>query len=233
MPIYQLPEEPLFPDPEMAEPDGLLAVGGDLSANRLLLAYSQGIFPWYSEGHPILWWSPNPRMLLFPKDFKRSKSLNRTVQSDKFQIKFDTNFEEVIDHCSKTSRKNQPGTWITEEMKNAYINLHKLGFAHSVETYLDEKLVGGLYGISLGGVFFGESMFHLVTDASKVALWHLVERTMEWDFDFIDVQQDTEHLRSLGAINIDRKKFLILLGESLRKETRKGNWGIGYKEIGK
>jgi len=227
MPIYQLPEEPLFPNPEMAEEDGLLAVGGDLSPERLLNAYSQGIFPWYSEGQPLLWWSPDPRMLLFPKDFKRSKSLSRTVQSDKFQIKFDRNFEEVINHCSKISRKGQPGTWITEEMKNAYINLHQLGFAHSVETYLDEKLLGGLYGISLGGAFFGESMFHLVTDASKVALWNLVDRALEWNFDFIDVQQDTEHLRSLGAVNADRKKFLILLSESLKKETRKGNWGIG------
>ncbi|RLD45610.1 MAG: leucyl/phenylalanyl-tRNA--protein transferase [Bacteroidetes bacterium] len=227
MPIYQLPEEPLFPNPEMAEEDGLLAVGGDLSPERLLNAYSQGIFPWYSEGQPLLWWSPDPRMLLFPKDFKRSKSLSRTVQSDKFQIKFDRNFEEVINHCSKISRKGQPGTWITEEMKNAYINLHQLGFAHSVETYLDEKLLGGLYGISLGGAFFGESMFHLVTDASKVALWNLVDRALEWNFDFIDVQQDTEHLRSLGAVNVDRKKFLILLSESLKKETRKGNWGIG------
>ncbi len=227
MPIYQLPEEPLFPNPEMAEEDGLLAVGGDLSPERLLNAYSQGIFPWYSEGQPLLWWSPDPRMLLFPKDFKRSKSLSRTVQSDKFQIKFDRNFEEVINHCSKISRKGQPGTWITEEMKNAYINLHQLGFAHSVETYLEEKLLGGLYGISLGGAFFGESMFHLVTDASKVALWNLVDRALEWNFDFIDVQQDTEHLRSLGAVNVDRKKFLILLSESLKKETRKGNWGIG------
>ena len=227
MPIYQLPEEPLFPNPEMAETDGLLAVGGDLSPERLLNAYSQGIFPWYSEGQPILWWSPNPRMLLFPKDFKRSKNLRRTVQSDKFQIKFDSNFEDVIDHCSKISRKGQPGTWITKEMKNAYISLHQLGFAHSVETYLDEKLVGGLYGISLGGAFFGESMFHLVSDASKVALWNLVDRTLEWNYDFIDVQQDTDHLRSLGAVSIERKKFLILLSESLKKKTRKGNWGIG------
>ena len=224
MPIYQLPNEPFFPDPEMAEADGLLAVGGDLSPERLLNAYARGIFPWYSEEQPILWWSPNPRTLLFPKDFKRYKNLRRLVNSHKFQIKFDGNFAEVIEQCSYIKRKDQAGTWITGEMKVAYIDLHNLGYAHSVETYLDNELVGGLYGISLGGAFFGESMFHLLTDASKVALWYLVERALEWKFDFIDVQQDTSHLRSLGAVNIERKKFLSLLKESLKKETRKGSW---------
>ncbi len=227
MPVFQLPEEPIFPDSDMAEEDGLLAVGGDLLPERLLMAYSQGIFPWYSEGQPILWWSPNPRMILFPKDFKRHKNLRKTVLADKFQIRFDSNFSEVISNCSAISRKEQPGTWITKEMKDAYTRLHELGYAHSIETYFDNKLVGGLYGISLGGIFFGESMFHLQTDASKVALWYLVERALEWNFDFIDVQQDTEHLRSLGAVTIDRKKFLLLLNESLKKETRKGNWEQG------
>lgn len=224
MPIYQLPDEAYFPAPEMAEPDGLLAVGGNLSPERLLNAYATGIFPWYGEEQPILWWSPNPRTVLFPKDFKRHKNLRRTVQGGKFQVRFDTQFKEVISHCSQISRKEQAGTWITREMKAAYIELHELGFAHSVETYLDDKLVGGLYGISLGGAFFGESMFHLVSDASKVALWYLVERCLAWNFDFIDVQQDTQHLRSLGAVNIERKKFLFLLKESLKKETRKGKW---------
>ena len=226
MPIYQLPDEALFPNPGMAEEDGLLAIGGDLSPERLLNAYAQGIFPWYSDGQPFLWWSPDPRMILFPEGFKRSKNLRRTVESGKFEVKFDSNFIGVISNCSEISRKEQPGTWITSEMKAAYIRLHQLGFAHSVETYLDEKLVGGLYGISIGGAFFGESMFHLVTDASKVALWHLVDRTLKWNIDFIDVQQDTAHLRSLGAVTIERKKFLILLGESLNKETIKGDWGI-------
>ncbi len=224
MPVYQLPNDILFPDPGMAEEDGLLAVGGDLSVERLLVAYSNGIFPWYSEGQPILWWSPNPRMLLFPKDFKRHKNLWRTIESGKFEVKFDSNFIGVISNCSEISRKEQPGTWITSEMKAAYIRLHQLGFAHSVETYLEGKLVGGLYGISLGGVFFGESMFHLVSDASKVALWYLVDRVLDWGFDFVDVQQDTGHLRSLGAMTIERKKFLILLNESLKKETIRGSW---------
>jgi len=224
MPVYQLPNDILFPDPGMAEEDGLLAVGGDLSVERLLVAYSNGIFPWYSEGQPILWWSPNPRMLLFPKDFKRHKNLRRTIESGKFEVKFDSNFIGVISNCSEISRKEQPGTWITSEMKAAYIRLHQLGFAHSVETYLEGKLVGGLYGISLGGVFFGESMFHLVSDASKVALWYLVDRVLDWGFDFVDVQQDTGHLRSLGAMTIERKKFLILLNESLKKETIRGSW---------
>jgi leucyl/phenylalanyl-tRNA--protein transferase len=224
MPVYQLPDKAIFPNPNMAGEDGLLAIGGDLSPERLITAYAQGIFPWYSDGQPILWWSPNPRAVLFPMDFKRSKNLRRTVQSQQFQVKFDNNFAEVISNCSKISRKNQPDTWITEEMKAAYIRLHELGFAHSVETYLENKLVGGLYGISLGGVFFGESMFHAVSDASKVALWHLVEHAIQWNFDFIDVQQDTSHLRSLGAVNIDREKFLILLNESLKKETIRGNW---------
>ena len=164
-------------------------------------------------------------MLLFPNDFKRHKNLRRLVDSNKFQVRFDNNFTAVIEQCSHISRKEQAGTWITEEMKAAYITLHELGYAHSVETYLNDELVGGLYGISLGGAFFGESMFHLVTDTSKVALWYLVERALQWEFDFIDVQQDTNHLRSLGAVTIAREKFLSLLKESLKKETRKGKWG--------
>ena len=225
MPVYLLTDEPVFPNPGLADEDGLLAVGGDLSTERLLNAYAQGIFPWYTDSQPILWWSPNPRMLLFPNDFKRHKNLRRKVQSGRFQIKFDSDFSSVIYHCSQINRRRQEGTWITIEMKNAYTRLHELGYAHSVETYLDGKLVGGLYGISLGGVFFGESMFHLVTDASKVALWHLIELALLWDFDFIDVQQDTRHLHSLGAKTVEREKFLVLLNESLKKPTRKGKWG--------
>jgi len=226
MPVYLLPDEAIFPNPDLAEPDGLLAVGGDLSVERLLQAYANGIFPWYSEGQEILWWSPDPRMLLFPQHFKRSKNLTKTVNTGGFQIRFDNNFKAVITKCSQVNRKDQSGTWITDEMKDAYIKLHEEGFAHSVEAYRDEKLVGGLYGISLGGVFFGESMFHTVNDASKVSLWHLIDRAIEWDFDFVDVQQDTSHLRSLGAKAIDRKKFLFLLKSSLEKPTRKGNWSF-------
>ena len=168
MPVYQLPDEPVFPPADLANADGLLAIGGDLSTPRLINAYSSGIFPWYSEGQPILWWSPNPRMVLFPDRFKRHKNLRRTVEKNIFTYTFDQEFEKVIDHCSHIKRKKQDDTWITEEMKKAYIQLHKAGYAHSVETYQQGKLVGGLYGISLGSVFFGESMFHLQTDASKV-----------------------------------------------------------------
>lgn len=225
MPVFALTEELIFPDPELAEKDGLLAIGSNLSAERLLLAYSSGIFPWYSEGQPVLWWSPDPRMVLFPHNFRRHKNLRRIVDSNKFVVKFDRQFVEVIAHCSEIERKDQLGTWITNEMKEAYIYLHEIGYCHSVETYLNDNLVGGLYGISLGGCFFGESMFHLVSDASKVALWHLIELTTDWKFDMIDVQQETPHLQSLGAQAIDRRKFLILLNESLKKETRRGNWG--------
>ncbi len=224
MPVFVLNDKLIFPSPEQAEKDGLLAIGGDLSPERLLLAYSKGIFPWYSEGQPILWWSPDPRMVLFPDAFKKHKNLRRTITSNKFEVRLDHRFEEVIDRCSQVERKDQLDTWITNDMKDAYIGLHRSGFCHSVETYVGGDLVGGLYGLSLGGAFFGESMFHLVTDASKVALWHLVELANRWNFDMIDVQQNTSHLRSLGAQTIDRKKFLLLLNESLKKETKIGNW---------
>jgi len=160
MPVYALSDEIIFPDPELANDIGLLAVGGDLSLKRLLLAYSQGIFPWYSEEDPIMWWSPNPRMVLFPEKLKLSKSLQQTIKNKEYEVKFDTNFKEVIENCSKSVRKDQKGTWITPEMKNAYLDLHESGFAHSVETYYNGKLAGGLYGISLGRAFFGESMFY-------------------------------------------------------------------------
>ena len=216
MPVYQLPEEPVFPRPELAEPDGLLAVGGDLSPQRLLNAYASGIFPWYNEDSPILWWSPDPRLVLFPEEFKRHKNLRRLVQRGKFSVTINHDFQSVIKACSRVKRKNQTGTWITPEMQQAYIRLHELGFALSVECYLDEKLVGGLYGVVLGKVFFGESMFHTVTDASKVALWYLVDFLLKNHFKVIDVQQDTPHLRSLGARLIPRKEFLNLLKENIR-----------------
>ena len=224
MPVYQLPEEPYFPDPNLAREDGLLAIDGDLSPQRLIQAYATGIFPWYSEGEPILWWSPDPRMVLFPKDFKRSKSLRSTINKSLFSVTFDTAFEEVMKQCAVVRRNEDDGTWITSEMIDAYVKLHQQGIAHSVETWQDDRLAGGLYGISLGGTFFGESMFHTVTDASKVALWHLVDKLLSWDFDMIDVQQETAHLHSLGAQPIERKKFLHLLHKSIEKPTRKGSW---------
>jgi len=224
MSIYYLNDKPVFPDPEEADRDGIIALGGDLSEERLINAYASGIFPWYSEGQPILWWSPDPRMILFPDSFKRSKSLRRTVNKNVFNVTFDKNFDEVIEQCATVRENNFEGTWITEDMKAAYKKLHKSGYAHSVETWKDGKLAGGLYGVSLGGVFFGESMFHLVTDASKVALWHLVELMLKWDFDFIDVQQETNHLKNMGAVPVERKKFLTLLKNSLKKTTKRGLW---------
>lgn len=224
MTVYSITEKNIFPRPEFAEKDGLLGVGGDLSPERLINAYANGIFPWYSDNQPILWWSPDPRLVLFPKDFKRNKSLKKVVAKNEFKIQFDTNFEAVIRNCAQIKREDQDSSWITEKMIEAYIKLHELGFAHSVETYFEDKLVGGLYGVSMGKAFFGESMFHNKTDASKVALWHLVDRLLEWNFDFIDAQQETNHLKSLGAIVIKREKFLNLLEIAIAKEGIIQKW---------
>ena len=215
-----------FPDPEQAMPDGLLAAGGNLEPETLLEAYARGIFPWYSEGSPILWWSPDPRMVLFPDEFKISHSLRQVLHSDKYTIRFDTDFPGVIGQCATVPRKGETGTWITPEMEQAYIRLHRMGFAHSVETYYGNKLAGGLYGISLGTAFFGESMFHVMTDASKVALYHLVQWCTYHNFDFIDAQTPTDHLTSLGAREISRKDFLDRLKKTLEKPTIRGKWGM-------
>lgn len=220
--------EILFPDPNQAEDDGLVAVGGSLTSDFLLAAYSQGIFPWFNEGEPILWWSPNPRMVLFPEKFKRSKSLLQTLRSGKFNVCTDTNFEAVIRHCSSVKRPGQQGSWITEDMIGAYLHMHEEGWAHSFEVYLNDSLIGGLYGISLGNAFFGESMFYFERDASKVALYYLVQVAIDWKFMFIDAQQSTSHLKSLGAEEITRKKFLELLKISLEHETRKGKWDLKF-----
>jgi len=224
MPIFKLPKEIIFPDPNLAEEDGLLAVGGDLSQERLIEAYANGIFPWYSDGEPILWWSPDPRMILFPDKFKVSKSLRQSIRNKNFEVCFDRDFKAVIQNCAISDRNGDTGTWITTEMQEAYIKLHNAGFAHSVETYKDDKLIGGLYGISLGKAFFGESMFHTESDASKIALYSLVSRMKDWGFHFIDVQQDTKHLESLGAETVPRKKFLELLEGSLKFPSVKGKW---------
>ena len=226
MPVYQLIKEIIFPLPEYAETNGLLAIGGDLCSERLLLAYSNGIFPWYSKDEPILWWSPDPRLVLLPENFKVSKSLRLLIKKNLFTVKLDTNFFEVIKKCADVVRPGQDDTWITNEMIDAYTNLHNLGFAHSVETYYNDKLVGGLYGISLGKAFFGESMFHTMTDASKVALFFLVEKLKKWNFDFIDAQMKTSHLISLGAKEISRKEYLELLKNSLKSKTKKGKWEL-------
>jgi len=226
MPVFNLTEELVFPDPELSLKDGLLAVGGDLSPERLLLAYNNGIFPWYNDHSPILWWSPNPRMVLFPKKLKVSKSLWQVIRKNKFEIRVDENFAGVIRSCAEVTRLNQPGTWITAEMMQAYINLYEKGFAHSFETYFEGQLVGGLYGVSTGRVFFGESMFFTMSDASKVALYYLVKKVSDWNFIMIDAQQDTPHLRRLGAKPIPRKDFLDLLDESSQFHTYTGKWSL-------
>jgi leucyl/phenylalanyl-tRNA---protein transferase len=214
----------IFPDADDADDSGLLAMGGDLSIERLKLAYSCGIFPWYEEGMPILWWSPDPRMVLFPSKMIISHSLKLTVKKHKFRVTYDQAFKRVIEECSVTPRKDQEGTWITRDMKNAYIKLHGAGFAHSVESWLDGELVGGLYGVSIGRAFFGESMFHRETNASKVALVHLVEWLKEKEYEIIDAQVYTNHLESLGGELIPRNQYLKYLEKALEKEGVRGSW---------
>ncbi|MBN1117646.1 MAG: leucyl/phenylalanyl-tRNA--protein transferase [Bacteroidales bacterium] len=213
-----------FPDPNTADDDGLVAVGGELTSDFLISAYMQGIFPWFSEEQPYLWWSPNPRMVLFPSEFKVSKSLRQLINSGKYELRIDTAFKEVITQCSKVPRPGQDGTWITDEMIEAYSELHKIGITHSFETWFEDRLAGGLYGISIGKVFFGESMFFKERDASKFALYYLVQFCCENNFEFIDVQQSTAHLRSLGAKEMPRTEFLKILHNSVNKETIQGKW---------
>lgn len=215
MPVFELPDDLVFPNPEMAHSSGLLAIGGDLSTERLLLAYSNGIFPWFSEGEEIMWWSPNPRMVLFPEEFRLSKSLRRTIASGIFEVRMNTAFKIVMDSCSDVPRTAQHGTWITDDMKAAYLNLHNAGYAHSFETFCNDKLVGGLYGVCLGQAFFGESMFHKKSDASKVAFAGLIKWCLGNGIRIIDAQQNTPHLASLGAREIPRKKFLELIKPDL------------------
>jgi leucyl/phenylalanyl-tRNA---protein transferase len=224
MPVYQIPEELLFPDPELAEEDGLLGVGGDLSPERLLLAYANGIFPWFSKGEPIMWWSPDPRCVLRPEKLKISTSLRQALKKGNYEIRFDTCFEEVIRQCSAAKRKGQRGTWITREMQEAYIRLYELGFAHSTEVFTEGKIAGGLYGVSIGGTYSGESMFHLKPEASKIALYHLVEWLKEGGYPLIDCQVTNQHLLSLGAEEMPRKDFLKELIRNREKTGHNGRW---------
>lgn len=224
MPVFRLTEEIVFPSPGYAEEDGLLAVGGDLSEDRLLLAYSKGIFPWYSEGLPILWWSPDPRLILVPDELKISRSLKQTLRRDFYHVTVDKAFDMVIRNCAEVHRGKHGATWITEEMIRAYTGLHDSGLAHSVESWCEGELAGGLYGIALGGVFFGESMFSKGPDASKVAFVRLVRQLAVWDFDVIDCQVTTGHLLSLGAKEIPRSEFMAILERALEKPTRRGKW---------
>ncbi|MDP4281046.1 MAG: leucyl/phenylalanyl-tRNA--protein transferase [Bacteroidota bacterium] len=225
MPVYLLNEQPVFPPATEAEPDGLLAIGGDLSVERLISAYSGGIFPWFEEENAFFWFSPDPRLVLFPGKIKISRSLERIIKSGKFEVRMDTAFREVITNCSKVTRPDGDDSWINKKFIEGYTALHQAGFAHSIEAYYNGKLSGGLYGVSLGKAFFGESMFHKVTDASKVAFSYLSGKIFdEWNFDFIDCQVETSHLISMGAENISRKKYLELLAKTLKKRTRKGPW---------
>jgi leucyl/phenylalanyl-tRNA--protein transferase len=201
-----------FPPVERAlrSPNGLLAAGGDLTTARLLEAYRHGIFPWFSEGEPILWWSPDPRMVLFPEEFKVSNSLRKTLRNGRHEVRFDSAFEQVMRACA-APREGANGTWILEDMIAAYCELHRMGYAHSVETWMDGELVGGLYGMALGRMFYGESMFSCKTDASKIALAHLAAQLKRWNFGMIDCQMNTPHLTSLGAREISRKEFIARL----------------------
>ncbi len=209
-----------------AEKEGLVAVGGNLSTDSLLLAYKSGVFPWFTPGDPILWWSPDPRLILLPENYKCSRSMRQVINSGKFEIKYDTNFVDVITNCSKVLRPNQEGTWISPEIVKAYKTLHRLGYAHSVETYYQEQLVGGLYGVVLGKAFFGESMFHFMSNASKFAFYHLVLKVKELGIYFIDAQQQTDHLKSLGARSIPRKEFLVVLEKALESPDRTELWNL-------
>jgi len=226
MPVYQLTDKLIFPPAELAEKDGLLAIGGDLSPERLLLAYSNGIFPWYSQGDPVLWWSPSPRLIIFPDEFKIPRRLARLVRQKKFTATADKDFRQVIEACATIGDRQQKGTWITDDMIEAYCLLHEMGFAHSVECWLNEELAGGIYGISLGGIFFGESMFSRLPNSSKIALVALVEKLLTWDFDLIDCQMKTGHLLQFGAREIPGQEFQKLLAKSLSRPTRIGKWEL-------
>ena len=224
MAIYRLNRSPVFPDPRDAEDNGLLAVGGDLTVPRLVNAYASGIFPWFGEEDPILWWSPPARALILPGNEHFSRRTRRALKNAGFELRIDTVFAEVVMACRAMPRPGQDGTWITSAMCEAYIALHRMGLAHSFETFFDGKLVGGLYGVSLGAAFFGESMFSEVEYASRAAFKKLCETAWGWGFHFIDGQLPNDNLRQLGARIVEREAFLERLESALRQATRKGSW---------
>jgi leucyl/phenylalanyl-tRNA--protein transferase len=226
MPVYALSEQLAFPPPRLASSEGLLAIGGDLSEERLLLGYSQGIFPWYSKGEPILWWSPDPRLVLYPREFHVSASLRRVIRRGEFTVTLDRSFREVISSCRRVHLRKDKGTWILPEMIEAYCRLHESGFAHSVEAWKEGRLAGGLYGISLGRCFFGESMFSRSANASKVALAALVKLVASIEFHFIDCQMRTAHLVRLGAREIPRAQYLEELKRALEAPSLIGRWTL-------
>jgi leucyl/phenylalanyl-tRNA--protein transferase len=226
MPVYLLTDELVFPPPEGATREGVVAVGGDFRSDRLLLGYSQGIFPWPSEGMPLLWFSPDPRFVLSPTEAHVPRSLRKRMRRVDYVVKTDTAFEAVIDACAAMPREGQRGTWITDELRAGYVELHRLGFAHSIECWMNGELVGGLYGVSLGRAFFGESMFAIVSDASKIAFATLLGNFVEWGFTLVDAQVYTEHLDRFGAVEIPRREFLRQLREALSHPTIKGPWTL-------
>lgn len=226
MPVYRLSEWRVFPPPEEAEPSGLLAFGGDLSPERLLLAYSQGIFPWPIGDLPLPWFSPDPRFVIVPHDLHVPRRLERSLRQRRLEVRLDTAFGAVIRGCAEMHRPDQDGTWITDEMILAYERLHELGFAHSAEAWREGVLVGGLYGVSLGAAFFGESMFTKAKDASKTALVTLVRQLAAWDFTLFDCQTHTPHVERLGARAWPRKRFLAALAAAMERPTRRGRWRL-------
>ncbi len=230
MPVFRLSSNLTFPPPHLAIAEGLLAVGGDLSVERLVLAYSQGIFPWYAEEDPILWWSPDPRLVLYPAELHVSRSLRKVLRQQTFEVTLDQAFSRVIRACAGNRGPDHPGTWIVPEMMAAYEALHAAGLAHSVEAWQGDMLAGGLYGVSLGGVFFGESMFTRVSNASKVALVRLVAGLRRAGFRLIDCQVTTAHLMRLGAREISRTRFMNELQRGLKSATRQGVWRLSDRE---
>lgn len=231
MPVFRLGRAHVFPDPELADPSGLLAVGGDLDPSRVLLAYRLGIFPWYSEGEPILWWSPDPRMVLSVPELHVPRSLAKRVRRGDYRVTADTAFAEVIERCATRPRPGQRGTWITGDMRRAYVRLHQLGHAHSVEAWLGDRLVGGLYGLSVGRLFCGESMFALEPDASKVAFVVLVEHLARWGVPLIDCQVHTEHLARFGAKEVSRAAFLRIIHPLVREPGPEGAWTSAFSGL--
>lgn len=226
MPVFRLNSKLMFPSPRLTDENGLLAIGGDLSTERLLLAYSSGIFPWGTENKEVLWWSPDPRCVLFPEKLRISRRLARRLRKNDFVVTFDKRFGEVILNCAAAPRRGQRGTWITKDFIKAYGELHKLGYAHSVEVMMDGMLAGGLYGVSIGRTFSGESMFSFKPDASKIALFYLVQRLREWRFPLIDCQIANPYLLSMGAEEIPRAEFLKHLEKEANQDGYCGSWEV-------
>lgn len=226
MPVYRIPEELVFPHPSLAEPTGLLGVGGDLRPERLLLGYANGIFPWYNEDQPILWFSPDPRFVLYPDQLHIGRSLEKVLRKRPYRLTLDTAFEQVILSCRHAPRPGQDGTWITPDMVQAYVHLHELGHAHSIEVWEEDSLVGGLYGVSIGRLFAGESMFTQANNASKIALVALVQQLQRWDFALIDSQVHTETLRRMGAVEIPREQYLELIAPLTQEAHMVHKWSF-------